>query len=95
MSDLLIFLNGAFTCCQAGIAVFFLRYWATYRDRLFLWFFASFAIQAVNRVFIVFLHTPEPHGNVYLARLLAYLLIIVGIVEKNRNQKDVARRRNS
>jgi hypothetical protein len=84
MRDLVLFLDGAFACCLAGIALFFLRYWRTTGDRLFLWFSASFWIQAANRVAIAFLATDEARTSMYWIRLAAYALIVLAIIDKNR-----------
>ncbi|HKT35563.1 MAG TPA: DUF5985 family protein [Nitrospira sp.] len=57
-------------------------------DRLFLFFAASFAADAVSRVVVDEYVPPfgyEPLG--YMIRILSYLFIIVGILYKNTSAK--------
>jgi hypothetical protein len=63
----------------------FLRFWRRSRDRLFLLFSAAFGVLAVQRLALVLLaghRSAEPY--LYLLRALAFLVIIVGIVDRNR-----------
>ena len=70
-------------CWVAGL--FFLRFWKKTRDRLFLMFAASFWIMAVNRMILATLHEEsEFRTPVYVVRLLAFVLILVAIIDKNR-----------
>ncbi len=78
-------LLGAIAMASLMAALFFLRFWYSTRDRFFLFFAASFFLEAVNRV--VFWRAVEPNNDVslyYLLRLVTYALIIVAIVDKNR-----------
>jgi Fe2+ transport system protein B len=69
-------------CAVAGLL--FLRYWKTTRDRLFAFFAASFGLMAANRLaLIVAGDTQEATTFIYMVRLAAFLLIIVGVLEKN------------
>jgi hypothetical protein len=63
-------------CLVAGL--FFLRFWRKTHDRFFAFFAASFWLMAVHRVVNVHLVA------VYCIRLLAFVLILVAIVDKNR-----------
>jgi H+/Cl- antiporter ClcA len=55
------------------------------RDRFFLCFALSFALEGVNRVLLYLLVGPNEDAPVYyLVRLVAYGLIIAAIVGKNR-----------
>jgi Family of unknown function (DUF5985) len=61
------------------------RFWRTTRDRLFLFFAGAFATLALNRVSLALVDPAlELQHYVYLVRLFAFLLLIVGIVDKNR-----------
>jgi Fe2+ transport system protein B len=72
----------AMGCAVAGLI--FLRHWRATRDRLFAYFAASFWLMAVNRVALVIVgEVHEASTYIYLVRFAAFLLIIVGIVEKN------------
>jgi uncharacterized membrane protein HdeD (DUF308 family) len=74
----------ATTCFIAGI--FFLRFWRDTRDSLFLAFGIAFLIEAVNRTGMLFTERPnEASPWVYIVRLFAFLLILAGIINKNRS----------
>jgi hypothetical protein len=79
-------LLGAIGMAAVVIAMFFTRYWRTTRDRLYLFFAASFAVQGLDR-FILGLYgdSLEDQAMIYLLRLISYLLIIIAIVDKNRS----------
>jgi hypothetical protein len=71
-----------------GVAVFFLRYWHQTRDRLFAYFALGFALFAVNWTALSVLNAFEgPRHLVYLIRLLGFIMIIVGVIEKNRKRR--------
>jgi hypothetical protein len=67
------------------VALLFLRFWKKTRDRLFAMFAAAFAMMAVNRIILSALdQESEMRTPVYVARLLAFVLILVAIIDKNR-----------
>jgi lipopolysaccharide export LptBFGC system permease protein LptF len=70
-------------------ALLFLRLWRTGRDRLFLFFAAAFALLALNWLGLG-VSNPEQETlhYAYVLRLGAFVLIIVGIVDKNRRVRD-------
>lgn len=79
------FLNGALMMGFSIVALFFLRFWVRTRDKLFAIFAISFFILASERIFLGLLQSPsEVRTWVYLLRLTAFLLIIWGVVQKNR-----------
>jgi len=85
MDDILIGAT-AMACCTVG--VFFIRYWRTTGDRFFLYFAASFWIQGLIRVHMGAADTDDEYrAAYYLIRLLAYVLILVAIWEKNRRPR--------
>lgn len=78
-------LLGATAMGSAVVGLFFLRFYRQTRDVLFSYFGAAFWLMAVNAVGLAL--TPaeaETRVYLYLIRLVAFLLIIVGIVVKNR-----------
>ena len=85
MSDAIYFLSGAacFGFLVAGL--FFLRFWHRSHDRLFATFSISFFMMALERI-LVLRFTPESeiHSMIYLIRLLAFILIMSAVAEKNR-----------
>lgn len=82
------FLSGAIALGSAAIALFFLRFWRQTADRFFLLFAAAFAVFAGNRVVLL---VQRGHGDegtwAYLIRLVAFLLILAAIVDKNRESR--------
>jgi hypothetical protein len=79
------FVSGAAGLACAAVALFFFRFWRQSGDRLFAYFALAFAALAANRCVLLFVD-PEDEvttSAVYLIRLAAFVLIIVGIVEKN------------
>ncbi len=78
------FVDGASCLAAAAIALFFVRFWRASDDRLFLLFALAFALLAVNRVALALLdNDSEAATVVYLARALAFALILVAIADKN------------
>lgn len=76
---------GAIAMASLVISLFFLRFWKTTRDRFFLFFAASFLLEAINRVLIgVSILQNEGSPVYYLIRLVAYSLIIIAIIDKNK-----------
>ena len=79
------FVSGATMAAALVIALVFFRYWRATRDRLFLGFALGFAVFAVSRLILAFLEEDdEGRVFVYGLRLLAFLLILAAIVDKNR-----------
>ncbi len=73
-------------CCVAGL--FFLRFWRKTHDRFFAYFAASFFLMAMHRVVLLVIRGSDEHVvAAYLIRLLAFVLILVAIVDKNRVPK--------
>jgi uncharacterized membrane protein len=70
--------------------LFFLRFWKKSEDRLFLIFGVAFWFMALERLVLIFLAIPanEDHSLVYLIRLLSFLLILYGIADKNRKERN-------
>ena len=79
------FLLGCLTTVCLTIAVFFLKFFRESKDRLFAYFAAAFAVLAVDwfaQAFLIPRH--ERQHFLFLIRLVAFLLIIAGVVDKNR-----------
>jgi hypothetical protein len=67
------------------VSLIFLRLWRDSGDRFFLFFALSFLVQAINRVTLSLQPSPNEGGPLhYSIRFLAYVLIIVAIIDKNR-----------
>ncbi|HJQ39087.1 MAG TPA: DUF5985 family protein [Thermoanaerobaculia bacterium] len=66
-------------------ALFFARFWAQSRDRLFLLFTAAFSVLAIQRLALAVSSAPmEDRTLLYLLRFLAFAIILVAIIDKNR-----------
>ena len=66
-------------------AVFFLRFWRQKRERLFLMFSLAFFALASNWITLATTFPAvESRHLAYLLRLVAFVLILVGIIDKNR-----------
>ena len=79
-------LVGVIACASLVAALFFLRFWTHTRDRFFLFFALSFAIEGANRIVLYhYVGLSEDAPIYYLVRLVAYGLIVAAIVDKNRH----------
>lgn len=78
-------LMGAVAAASFVVMLFFLRFWRQTRDSFFLTFALAFGIDAVTRFVLGCTQvSAEVEPLFYLARLVTFGLIIVGIVQKNR-----------
>jgi len=81
------FLWGALSLACVAVAALFMRFWKLTRDRLFLYFSLGFSVFGLNWIALAVLSPPtESRPYIFLLRLAAFLLIIVGIVDKNRRR---------
>jgi Family of unknown function (DUF5985) len=79
------FLLGATAMACWVATVFFLRFWRETADRLFLMFSAAFLLLGLTRFGLALSHEPsEGETYLYWVRLVAFLLILVAIADKNR-----------
>ena len=79
------FLSGLVVALCAVAALAFLRFWRQSRDRLFGFFAGSFALLGMNYVLLTFnAKESEIRPYLYAVRLVAFLLIIFAILDKNR-----------
>ena len=83
--DITMFISGALAAGYAVAALYFLKFWRQTRDRLFAFFAASFTLLLVQRVALALATDLIADAHWYYAiRLVAFLMIIVAIVDKNR-----------
>ena len=81
------FMSGAVAMGFAIAGLYFLRFWRDTRDRLFVFFAAAFWVLAAERIGLLYVGPDEAaRATVYIARLIGFALIILGIVDKNRRQ---------
>ncbi|MBI4265995.1 MAG: hypothetical protein HY657_16595 [Acidobacteria bacterium] len=85
MPDLVIFLQ-AVSATGAWVAgLLFFRYWRQSGERLFAFFGAAFWLLALSWALLALISpTEETRPYIYAIRLVAFLLLIVGIIDKNR-----------
>ena len=81
------FLLGIIFATSLIAGAYFLKFWRRTGDPLFLAFGAAFIIEALNRIPFLFMDRPnEGHPLIYTVRFLAFMLIIIAIVRKNRGR---------
>jgi hypothetical protein len=79
------FLAGAIAFGFLTCSLFFMRFWTRTRDQLFLTFALAFGLMGIGQAILALANIPtEERGPVYLIRLSAFLLILIGIYRKNR-----------
>ena len=80
-------LLGGIAVASFAVGLFFLRYWTSTGDRFFLCFAAAFWLEAGSRSAMAILRTwNEDSVAQYVVRLMAYLLILFAIWDKNRRR---------
>jgi hypothetical protein len=84
MNEMLI---GAIAVAALVAGLFFLRFWRVTADRFFLLFAIAFWIEGGHRVLIYHWVGPNEDAPLhFLARIVAYGLIIAAIIDKNRRR---------
>jgi hypothetical protein len=90
------FFSGIIVATFLASALFFLKFWKASRDRFFLFFSIACALITLDRIVALCIHaTQETFRSeatdeaswVYLIRLLAFVVITIAIVDKNRSSK--------
>jgi hypothetical protein len=91
--DLTAFCYGIAFAAALSAGLFFLQFWRRSGDALFAWFAAAFALFAVQYLALAISNPDaETRPYYYMVRLLAFLLIIAGVLQKNRRTATPARR---
>lgn len=86
MTEVIIVLQAISATAASTAGLFFLRFWRDTADRLFLFFAAAFWMLAASWLALaLFDPTDEARPYVYAIRLIAFLLIIVATIDKNRS----------
>lgn len=65
--------------------LFFFRFWRETHDQLFAMFGAAFWLLGASWAVLCLINPDEARPYVYGIRLVAFALIIVGVVKKNRD----------
>ena len=75
------------------VALFFARFWRATGDRFFAWFALAFALFGANRCVLGFLSEDnEARPALYVVRLVAFLVIVWAVIDKNRARERPAAR---
>ena len=83
------FLGGAIAMGFAVAALFFLKFWHRTREKLFLAFSGSFLLLAVTQALLTLSGVPtEDRSQLYLLRLMAFLLLLGAMWWQNRRGKN-------
>jgi uncharacterized membrane protein HdeD (DUF308 family) len=83
------FLLGVIATASFTAGLFFLRFWKKTRDRLFFAFATFFFIEAMNRIVSLCFERPnEGSPWIYVIRLLALVILLAAILEKNYRRSD-------
>lgn len=86
--ELLHYMHGALIMGCFMIGLKFIKYWRLSRDRFFVFFAAAFWIFAAGWVIRASMHIAGEHAHlVYLPRLVAFLVILFAIYDKNRRSR--------
>ncbi len=79
------FLLGFIVATSLVAMLFFLRFWKSTRDSLFLSFAAFFAVQSITSTVVLgYAHPNEGSPGLFVLRLLSILGILIAILWKNR-----------
>lgn len=78
--------TGAVVMGYGVCALFFIRFWRATDDRLFVIFALAFGLLALQALALALINPVEEwRTGLYVVRLLAFLLILGAIVDKNRS----------
>jgi uncharacterized membrane protein len=81
---MIAFLSGAATMGFLVACLFFVRFWRKTSDRFFLAFAVAFFLLALNQALAQWIGAADERvGYTYLLRVIAFVLIILAIADKN------------
>jgi len=84
-------LVGALTISSWVVGLFFLRFFRTSRDRLFVFFALAFLLLGCNWLGLAIVDWSEETRHwIFVLRLLAFVLVLVGAIDKNRRASSRA-----
>jgi hypothetical protein len=92
MSVAASFFSGFAMAAFSASALFFFKFWRASRDRFFFYFGAACFLLAGERLAGLLYNPLTSHGDqlsesgiyVYMIRLAAFIMLLIGIWEKNR-----------
>ena len=84
-TQIVVLLQGVCATGAWAIGLFFFQFWRETHDRLFALFGVAFWILAANWIWLASTNPAEEYqAYIYGLRLVAFVLIILGILDKNR-----------
>lgn len=83
-AEILLYMHGALSLACFVVGLKFLKYWKLSRDRFFIFFSMAFWVFSVGWGVRAFVDGGDQQHLIFLPRLLGFLLILVGIFDKNR-----------
>lgn len=88
MPALIPFLQAVSAALGWVSGLIFLRFWRQSRDLLFAFFGAGFLVMSLSWALLAIVSpTGEARPYIFSIRLLAFLLIIAGMIQKNRSRR--------
>jgi hypothetical protein len=85
--EYVVFLQAVSAMGAFVAGLLFLRFWRESEDRLFAFFGGAFHLLALSWTLLgLFSPTEETRPYIYAIRLVAFALIITGIIDKNRSR---------
>ena len=82
------FLLGVIATASLTAGLFFLHFWTSSRDFLFMGFAVFFFVEGANRIALLFVERPnEGSPWIYSVRLCALLFLLGAILNKNYGSK--------
>jgi hypothetical protein len=83
--EVTVFLHGISSMGAYASGLFFVRFWRESRDSLFAYFGAAFFLLGLSWTLLaLFAPAEDTRPYIYGLRLVAFVLIILGMVLKNR-----------
>ena len=81
-------ISGALVMGYLVASIFFLKFYRSTKDRLFAFFAAAFGILSCQRIALALTtKTVEDTVLIYVIRLIAFLIILFAIIDKNMQAK--------
>lgn len=88
------FISGIYMTTFAFSGIFFLKFWRASKDKFFLYFALACELIAFERVLLFFVSgynnmpiANEPRTYAYVVRLIAFVFILIAIIDKNRRTR--------
>lgn len=82
------FLSGATAMASIVIAIFFFHFYKKVQDRFFMFMSIAFALFALEKTANnIYITSEGEFYMVYIIRFIGFLVIVAGILDKNRKER--------